>query len=207
MSNIPYLAKQLELHSIIANEAQLQQLEHYIELLQKWNRVYNLIANDKTQHIIDRHILDSLMVLPYIHGKRIIDVGTGAGLPGIPLAIMLPDAHFALLDGNGKKTRFVTQAKISLQLNNIEVINERVELYQPTPLFDVVISRAFANINQMLTLTQHLCAASGHFVALKGDEVQQELTEFPTGFKSQIVERLPFKDKSINRHIAVISRS
>lgn len=199
-----YLQQQLTLHQIQASESQIQHLVDYVKLLQHWNKVFNLIANDNTQHIIDRHIIDSLLVLPYIKGQRIIDVGTGAGLPGIPLAIMLPESHISLLDSNGKKTRFVTQAKAQLRLPNIEVINKRVEEYQPAELFDIVTSRAFAELSKMLTLTKHLCKPEGSFIALKGIEAQKEAAELPPGFRCELIERLPFADQAINRKVIIV---
>ena len=202
-----YLEQQLALHDITAAIEQQQQLLTYIDLLQKWNSVYNLIGNAEPKHIIDRHIIDSLLVLPYLQGKNVIDVGTGAGLPGIPLAIMLPNHQFTLLDSNGKKTRFVTQAKLTLKLSNLTVVNKRVEEYQPEILFDVVISRAFASLAEMIHLTEHLCAPQGNFMALKGDGVEKEMAELPEHFKCKTVQRLPFADKQINRTVVVVERN
>lgn len=202
-----HLMQQLTQHAIPANEQQIDQLSRYIELLKKWNRVYNLIATDQTRHIIDRHIIDSLLVIPYLHGKHILDVGTGAGLPGIPLAILLPEKNFVLLDSNGKKTRFITQVKVSLGLDNVQIINQRVEIYQPEILFDVVISRAFANLTDMLNLTQHLCAEEGEFISLKGESVNTELALLSSPFECAKVERLPYLDQTIQRKIVIIKRN
>jgi len=206
MINNTYLKKQLTLHNIEPNAVQLEQLQHYIQLLQNWNKVYNLIGSADTKQVIDRHIIDSLLALPYIGGKKIIDVGTGAGLPGIPLAIMLPDSNFSLLDSNGKKTRFITQVKVDLHLSNVEVIKTRVEEYKPVALFNTIISRAFANLTNMLNVTKHLCAPDGIFVALKGDDAENEMLSLPANFSYKQVERLPFVDKSINRKVVVIKQ-
>lgn len=200
-----YLAKQLRAHELQPTEHQLEQLHAYLNLLQKWNRTYNLIGNAETKHIVDWHIIDSLLAIPYINGNRILDVGTGAGLPGIPLAIMLPKHQLTLLDSNGKKTRFVTQAKITLGLANVEVVNERVESYQPAAPFDIIISRAFANLVEMLQLTAHLCAPDGKFMALKGPEVANELSTLPAEFQCEQVVALPFRDKRINHQLAIIT--
>jgi 16S rRNA (guanine527-N7)-methyltransferase len=202
-----YLVEQLALHKIQITDQQLQQLSQYIELLQRWNKAYNLIANAETKHIIDRHIIDSLLVMPYLQGPRLVDVGTGAGLPGIPLAIMCPHYQFTLLDSNGKKTRFITQAKVALKLSNLEVIQARVEEYHPELLFNAIISRAFASLEEMINLTKHLCAVNGKFIALKGDAVQSEIENIPAGFICERYERLPFFETHINRQIVIIIQS
>lgn len=201
-----YLAAQLQRHTLTVTDTQLQQLVHYIELLQKWNKVYNLVANPGAQHIVDRHIIDSLLAAPYVQGPRLIDVGTGAGLPGIPLAIIFPEYQFVLLDSNGKKTRFVTQTKVELALHNVEVKQIRVETYQPDPLFNTVLSRAFASLAEMLDLTQHLCAEHGKFIALKGDNVAEEVAGMPSGFVCEHIEQLPFADEGIHRKIITVAK-
>ena len=122
----------------------------YVHLLEKWNRTYNLTAVRAPEQMIPRHLLDSLAILPYLQGQRVLDMGTGAGLPGIPLAMARPDLDFVLLDSNAKKTRFVTQACAELGLKNIEITQERVEKYQPARPFDTLVSRAFSTIADML---------------------------------------------------------
>jgi len=201
-----YLSQQLALHHIKITDAQLQQLKQYIELLQRWNKTYNLIGNSETKHIIDRHIIDSLLVMPYLQGPRLIDVGTGAGLPGIPLAIMFPEYQFTLLDSNGKKTRFITQVKLELKLSKVEIIQGRVEDYHPELLFNSIISRAFSTLGEMVSLTKHLCAENARFLALKGDDVAEEIQQLPHDFICECSERLAFADANINRQIVIISK-
>lgn len=201
-----YLAIQLQQHQIAITQAQHQQLTHYIKLLQQWNKTYNLIAEADEQHIVDRHIIDSLLVAPYLKGVRILDVGSGAGLPGIPLAILFPQYNFVLLDSNGKKTRFMTQAKVELGLSNVTVVQMRAENYHPSELFDTVLSRAFANIKDMLEYTHHLCDENGCFVALKGENVAQELAELPANYRCLRNERLQFINPEIHRGVVVICK-
>jgi 16S rRNA (guanine527-N7)-methyltransferase len=164
----------------IYSEKQREQFENYIALLAKWNKVYNLTAVKTLEEMVIRHIFDSLAVAPFIKGNRIIDVGTGAGLPGIPLAIAKPNKQFTLLDSSGKKTKFLMQVKIELNLSNIEIVQSRVENYVPETCFDIVISRAFASLKKMLLLTRH--CAGGCFLALKGQLREEELKDIPAGF-------------------------
>lgn len=156
---------------------QLEQLLAYRELIERWNRAYNLTAVRDANSMVTRHLLDSLAVAPYVHAHRIIDVGTGAGLPGIPLALLYPDRHFDLLDSNGKKTRFLFQVKSQLGLSNIGIVENRVEQYQPEQRYDAVISRAFANLARMVQQCSHLIAADGLMFAMKAASVEEELAE------------------------------
>ena len=146
------------------------QLMHYLTLLQKWNKVYNLTAIRDPQEMLVKHLLDSLAVVPHISGERLIDVGTGGGLPGIPLAICYPERQVDLLDSNSKKTRFLIQAKAELKLENSLVLHSRVEAYQPTELYDGVVSRAFASMEDMLHWTKHLLADDGVWWAMKAQK-------------------------------------
>lgn len=150
-------------------------LFNYLLLLNKWNSAYNLTAIRNIDAMVSKHILDSLAILPWLKGKRIIDVGTGAGLPGIPLAIANPEVQFVLLDSNGKKTRFLHEVKRQLDLKNLEVVQFRVENYRPTQGFDTVISRAFSSLEQMIHWTQHLIANQGIWLAMKGRFPDTEL--------------------------------
>ena len=144
----------LECLKLEATEAQQNLLLAFVDLIQKWNKAYNLTAIRNRDEILRLHILDSLAVLPYITGQRIIDVGTGAGLPGIPLAIFMPDVQFTLLDSNSKKTRFVQQVILELKLNNVEVVHSRVENLGRDAEYDAVLSRAFASVNDIMNLTE-----------------------------------------------------
>lgn len=152
----------------------------YLQLMQKWNRAYNLTAIRDLDQMVIRHLLDSLSVLPFVDATPVLDVGTGAGLPGIPLALARPDVQFVLLDSNGKKTRFLTQAKIELGIDNIEVIHNRVEDYRPAKAFAIVICRAFADINTVLDRTQHLVTSSTRILVMTG---KQAMPGLPEGYK------------------------
>ncbi len=146
----------------------LDRLLVYLELLAKWNRVYNLTAVRDPVQMVIRHLLDSFAVLPHVAGKRFIDVGTGAGLPGIPLAVALADTQWVLLDANGKKARFVTQAVAAAGLTNVSVAHARVEDYHPAHPFDAVVTRAYASLEVMVASTRHLCGPHGRILAMKG---------------------------------------
>jgi 16S rRNA (guanine527-N7)-methyltransferase len=156
-------------------------LLEYIELLQRWNSAYNLTAVRDPLQMVYRHLLDSLAIAAYIPGsaQRLIDVGTGAGLPGIPLALLYPDQHYDLLDSNGKKTRFLFQVKTALGLDNITVRRERAEQWEPQITYDVVLSRAFASLLDMVKVCAHLCNRNGCFLAMKGTRPEQEIAALP----------------------------
>jgi len=154
-----------------------QQLLAYLQLMLKWNKAYNLTSIRELDSMVIRHVLDSLSILPFIKSSPVLDVGTGPGLPGIPLAICLPDCQFVLLDSNGKKTRFLTQCKIDLKLENIDIIHSRVEDYQPGYGFEIITCRAFAALNTILDRTQHLLTSTTRVLAMKGKDELPELTE------------------------------
>lgn len=158
----------LESLNLAFDEKKIEQLMSFIKLLEKWNKAYNLTSIRNTEDMVSLHLLDSLAVLPFIEGKYVIDIGTGAGLPGIPLAIYLPGIDFTLLDSNAKKTRFVQQAILELKLNNVTVCHSRVENYLPETSFDTVITRAFASLSDIVKLSAHLVSQSGVILAMKG---------------------------------------
>jgi len=171
--------------SIEATPQQVDLLIQYLALLEKWNKIYNLTAVRDPEEMLVKHLLDSLAVIPHLKGDKLIDVGTGAGLPGIPLAIMCPTKQIDLLDSNSKKTRFLIQAKAELSLVNTQVIYERVENYQPSVLYDGVISRAFASMNDMLHWTTHLLKEDGIWWAMKSQKDFEDLTALLGGVKIQ----------------------
>jgi len=179
----------------------------YLALIDKWNRVFNLTAVRDPRQMLSHHLLDSLAVLPHLHGVRVLDVGSGPGLPGIPLAIACPERRFTLLDSNGKKTRFMRQAAIELGLSNVEVIHARVENYHPPEGFDTVISRAFASITDFVTLAGPHCRQGGRLLAMKGRYPADELDALPGGFQVAAVHRLDVPELGAERHLVEITRN
>jgi len=167
----------LEDLGVSATEQQIDLLLAFVRLIEKWNKTYNLTAIRNREEMLRLHILDSLAVLPFVSGKNIIDVGTGAGLPGIPLAIFMPDVQFALLDSNAKKTRFVQQAVLELKLKNVEVVHSRVEQLKRAGEFDAVLCRAFASLHDIMQWTDYLLQAEGVLIAMKGQKPVAELEQ------------------------------
>ncbi|MFI3186950.1 MAG: 16S rRNA (guanine(527)-N(7))-methyltransferase RsmG [Methylococcaceae bacterium] len=163
--------------NLTVTEPQVEQLLSFIKLIEKWNKAYNLTAIRNREEMARLHILDSLAILPHIEGKRIIDIGTGAGLPGIPLAICLPELSFTLLDSNAKKTRFVQQVVLELKLKNVEILHSRVENHHPEQTYDAVLARAFASLAEIVKLTAHLPGKTGVLLAMKGQNLDAELAE------------------------------
>lgn len=168
----------MEVLGLPGSEAQTDDLLAFLVLMQKWNRTYNLTAIRDLYSGVDLHLLDSLAVLPYLRGQRILDVGTGAGLPGIPLAVMSEGRQFVLLDSSSKKIRFVRQAVMELRLSNVETMATRIEAYQPSVLFDVVVTRAFASLDDIRLLTERLLVPGGVILALKGRMPEHEMAAF-----------------------------
>ena len=185
--------------------ADRQRLLAFVRLLAKWNAAYNLTAVRDPEEMITRHLLDSLVLLPYLQGPRVLDIGTGPGLPGIPLAVSRPDYYFTLLDANAKKTRFVTQAVGELGLKNVEVVQARVENYRPEQKFDTLVARAFSSIADMLNNAQHLCAPGGRFLAMKGVYPEEELAAIPADFAVSEVVVLKVPGLDAARHLAIIT--
>ncbi|HGK5171366.1 TPA: 16S rRNA (guanine(527)-N(7))-methyltransferase RsmG, partial [Salmonella enterica subsp. enterica serovar Bovismorbificans] len=176
----------------------------YVDMLHKWNKAYNLTSVRDPNEMLVRHILDSIVVAPYLQGQRFIDVGTGPGLPGIPLAIVLPDAHFTLLDSLGKRVRFLRQVQHELKLENITPVQSRVEAYPSEPPFDGVISRAFASLNDMVSWCHHLPEEKGRFYALKGQLPGDEIASLPDDFSVESVEKLRVPQLEGERHLVII---
>ncbi len=163
--------------NLAIDEDKIDRLLSFIRLIEKWNKAYNLTAIRDREEMVRLHLLDSLAILPYIEGKRVIDIGTGAGLPGIPLAICLPETEFTLLDSNAKKTRFVQQVVLELKLKNVAVCHSRVEQFHPEQAFDMVITRAVTGLAEMVGLTAHLLTKQGVLLAMKGQRPDAELEQ------------------------------
>ncbi|WP_058973700.1 16S rRNA (guanine(527)-N(7))-methyltransferase RsmG [Type-D symbiont of Plautia stali] len=198
------LSQLLAAANISLTDQQKQQLVGYVELLHKWNKAYNLTSVRDPQQMLVRHILDSVVVEPHLQGERFIDVGTGPGLPGIPLAIVRPQAHFTLLDSLGKRIRFLRQVQHELGLTNITPVQSRVEEFPAEPPFDGVISRAFASLEDMLIWCHHLPGPSGYFYALKGVRPDDEIAALPAGFTVEKIESLRVPELDGERHLVVI---
>ena len=167
---------------ISLSNAQTRQLIGYVDLMEKWNRAFNLTAVRRRTELFSRHILESLAVKPHTHGEKWADIGTGAGLPGVPLAITEPDKPFVLLDSNGKKTRFLLEVKRALGLSNIEVESTRVENWQPAQNPDAVITRAFADLATTIGRAEHILRDQEMLFAMKTESAVEEVDALPPGF-------------------------
>ncbi|MHB1231406.1 MAG: 16S rRNA (guanine(527)-N(7))-methyltransferase RsmG [Burkholderiales bacterium] len=198
------LAAGLSALGLSLDAIQQQKLLDYLALIAKWNKVYNLTAVREPEAMLTQHLLDSLAVLPHLHATRVIDVGSGAGLPGIPFAIARPEWKIALLDSNHKKATFLRQACLELGLTNTEVVCERVEQYQPSEKFNTVISRAFSDLGEFARLTAHLAAKDGKLYAMKGVYPHDELGRLPPQFKAQEVIPLTVPGMDASRHLVIM---
>ena len=213
MSLAPRLAEGIAaLGFSIPHETQVRLLQ-YLALIEKWNHVHNLTAVREPEAMLARHLLDSLAIIPYITGERIVDVGSGAGLPGIPLALVHPEWHVALVESNHKKAIFLQQARIELSLKNVEVVAGRIENFSSAEGFDTVISRAFSDLADFVRLGGHLCRqgdAEGRLVAMKGIYPHEELAQLKPELNPQfVVEKvLPVTVPSLEaeRHLVVMKR-
>jgi 16S rRNA (guanine527-N7)-methyltransferase len=198
------LADGLEKMAITLSSEQQRLLLDYLALLVKWNQAYNLTAIRNPEEMVSRQLLDSLSILKLVKGTRVLDVGTGPGLPGIVLAISLPHTHFTLIDSNGKKTRFVQQAISELKLPNAEVKQLRVEELQVTEGYDTITSRAFAALPKMVELTRHLLAEGGQLLAMKGTVPQEEMDQVKSQGYQVEVEKLQVPDTDGERHAIIL---
>lgn len=176
----------------------------YIGLLQKWNKVYSLTSVRGATEMVTHHVLDSLAVLPYLGAGGIVDVGSGAGLPGIPLALAMPDSNVILLDSNQKKAAFLRQAVIELGLDNTEVVCARAEVWQPAKLFEVVISRAFSDLKRFVELAGRLCAPHGMLAAMRGGYSDSEREQVPPPFTVKRVVSLTVPGLNAMRHLILL---
>ncbi len=198
------LSRLLDEAGITLTDHQKSQLVAYVEMLHKWNKAYNLTSVRNPDEMLVRHILDSIVAAPHLQGERFIDVGTGPGLPGIPLAIVLPDAHFTLLDSLGKRVRFLRQVQHELKLTNITPVQSRVEDFSAVPPFDGVISRAFASLTDMVSWCHHLPGPDGRFYALKGLIPSDEIALLSTDLSVESVIELSVPHLEGERHLVVV---
>ncbi|MCP3849161.1 MAG: 16S rRNA (guanine(527)-N(7))-methyltransferase RsmG [Gammaproteobacteria bacterium] len=203
--------------------AQQEKLVRFVELLNKWNKVYNLTSIRDPKEMMTLHLLDSLVMLPFFSGntsiKKVLDVGTGGGIPGIPLAICLPEVDFVLMDARGKKIRFIQTVVAQLGLKNVTAVHSRVEEYQleESEKFDRIISRAFASLEDMLNYCQHLCYKNnikddrdqkeGLFWAMKGQIPEEEIAQLPEGFRIDQINELKVSGLNAQRHLIQIAFS
>lgn len=184
--------------------ASLPRMLDYLALIDKWNKTYNLTAVREQDRMLTHHLLDSLAVLPHVRGPRVLDVGSGAGLPGIPLALACPDWQFTLLDSSHKKTTFLRQAVIELGLSHVEIVCDRVENWTARQPFDSVVSRAFSDLPEFLALAGRLCAKNGVVIAMKGVYPHDELAQLPGNFRLDCVVPLQVPGLGAERHAAVL---
>lgn len=204
MSLAAGLAGGLEALDLLLPPAAHGKLLAYLALIEKWNRVYNLTAVRDPEKMLAHHVLDSLAVAPHLSGNTVLDVGSGAGLPGIPLSLARPAATVTLLEANHKKSAFLRQAAIELALDNVEVVTARVETWETPRRYDVVISRAFSDLAEFVALAGRLCAERGVLAAMKGVHPYEELTQLPAGYRVQKIVRLDVPGLSAERHLVLV---
>lgn len=193
----------LEALGLVLPDASVQKLLDYLDLLARWNRVHNLTAVRDVTEMVPRHLLDSLAVRPYLCGSSLADVGSGAGLPGIPLAIAVPEADVCLIDARGKRAAFLRHVKATLGLSGVSVVHSRVEDYRAARRFDTVIARAFSSVGNLLAAAGHLCESGGRVLAMKGVIPREEIAAIPPGWRLQrtLPLRVPLLDEE--RHLLV----
>jgi 16S rRNA (guanine527-N7)-methyltransferase len=189
------------------SERQAAQLLRLLDELDDWNQRMNLTAIRERDAQITKHLLDSLSVQPFLQGERILDVGTGAGFPGLPLAIVNPHRQLMLLDSTAKKLKFIEHAAASLQLTNVQTVHTRAENYRPTERFDIVVSRAVGPVEQFVKWAGHLCVGGGRLLAMKGRNPAAEVAKLPSGWKLAAVHRLNVPALDEERHLVEICRS
>lgn len=191
------------------SDAQQEQLIAYLALLNKWNKAYNLTAVRDPAEMVSRHLLDSLSVAPHVEqsGSRWLDVGSGGGMPGIPLAILFPERRFTLLDSNGKKTRFLTQVKLELKLDNVDVVHSRVEQFKPEQAFTGITSRAFSSLADFANWTRHLGNSDTYWLAMKGVQPDDELQALPADFQLARCLVLKVPGCQGQRHLLILRRT
>jgi 16S rRNA (guanine527-N7)-methyltransferase len=192
---------------VALDDAAARKLLQLLDELDIWNERMNLTAIRERPQQITKHLLDSLSVHSYLHGTRIADIGTGAGFPGLPLAIVAPHMHFTLIDSTAKKLKFIDHVAALLGLANVETVHTRAESYRPKERFDCVISRAVGPVETFVKWAGHLCAGGGRLLAMKGRYPTDELTKLPSGWKLATVHRLSVPGLDEERHLVEICRS
>lgn len=198
------LAAGLERLSLEVSPEQQRRMLDYLGLLERWNRSFNLTAVRDPLQMVSRHLLDSLSILPWVRGPRVLDAGTGAGLPGVPLAIARPEWRLTLLDSAGKKIRFLRQVRRELELENIEPVQARLEDFRPDDGFDCIVSRAFASLADFAAAARHL-GARARLLAMKGRFPASELEALPDGFRVEATEELEVPGLQEQRHLVIMS--
>jgi len=184
-----------------------QKLIQYLESMLEWNRVYNLTTITEPREMVYLHIIDSLSVNPFLNGKHLLDVGTGAGLPGIPLALINPGQQWTLLDKNSKKTRFLTQMIAELKIKNAVAIHSRSEDFHPAQCFDTIISRAFGALELFTETTRHLLCENGVWIAMKGKYPEEEIRDISNSpFRIEQVVKLEINGMEIERHLIKLKK-
>jgi 16S rRNA (guanine527-N7)-methyltransferase len=204
MSTQQQLAAGIAALGITLPEGAEAKLLAYLALLDKWNRVYNLTAVRDVERMVSHHLLDSLAAVPYFQAEAVLDVGSGGGLPGIPLAIVRPELQVTLIDSVAKKTAFLLQAKAELGLANLNVVTGRVEDFRPETGFDIITSRAFSDLKEFVTLTRHLLNPGGQWLAMKGLMPHEEIVLLPAWAKVSANHALQVPGLDARRHLIVL---
>jgi len=198
------LQQGVEAMGLTASDLPLQDYLSYVELLVQWNSAYNLTAIRDPEKMLAYHVLDSLSILSFIQTGTCLDIGTGAGLPGIILALARPDTHWVLLDGNSKKTRFVQQAIITLNLKNVEVICSRIEGFQPEQCFSTIVSRALVSLADFYACSHHLLVSGGSLLAMKGPDPEDEISALSAENVSTMITQLSVPGVTAGRTLVQI---
>lgn len=196
----------VQAQGLTISASKLDQYAAYLRLMQKWQKTMNLTSILKDEDMVDLHIVDSLTVQPFLQGERLLDVGSGAGLPGIPLAIADTTRQWTLLEKNKKKCRFLVQVIAELGLTNVAIQNLRVQDFHPGQCFDTILARAFTNVRDFLLWTEHLICPNGRFIMMKGHYPQEEIAAIPTDFL--LTQCIPTKivGREVERHLLCLTK-